>query len=829
MKDIGDDLKLSLTELRWNCNPEEFPFESTAEIEPLDTIIGQDRALKAINLGLKIKSPGFNIYVAGMTGTGKTSTIKRLLQQMEDREAKLTDKLYVHNFKSPEMPQVIALPAGQGLAFKNDMGKIIAHLKKDISKVLESEDFKKYSDRFISKLRDEGKHIFDDFNGRVKKENFTVVQFQVGPLSRQDLAPLIDGEAVAIDGLDKKVEEGSISSDQSEAIRSSYKLLKEDMETVMRRARSLEKEIEEVLEKEEAEFCRPLVKDAIEDLKIKYRNPSIGRYFNEVQEYILANLGIFREEGKDYKSMEFNVPLVIPRDESRFFEVNLLVNNAEVDKSPVIIENIPNYRNLFGSIDREWNRFSIWGTDFTLIKAGSILRADGGYLVFNASNAISEPGVWKTLKQALKNNKLEIQNYDPYNLSTAPTLKPEPIDIDVKVIMIGDNNLYQMLLFMDEDFQKIFKIKADFAPRMDRDWDHVMSYARFIRMLSERDRLKPFHKTAVARVVEYGVREAGRRNKLTARFSEITDIIREADFYAEQEGAGLVNDCHVDQAVKEQVRRVNMLEDNFHELIKDEVLLIQTSGRAVGQINGLSSYNLGNYAFARPVRITAEVSPGRSGVINIEREAKLSGKTHDKGILILEGYLRGKFGKHQLINISASICFEQSYGSIDGDSASAAETMALFSSLSLVPLRQDIAVTGSINQKGEVQAVGGINEKVEGFFDVCREKGLTGTQGVIIPKSKVEDLMLRKDVIEAVAAGKYHIYAISNLDQGLEIMTGVKAGKADKKGNFPPNTVNRRIVRKIAELARKAREYGAAPKTGAASKTSSPPKSNAGK
>jgi ATP-dependent Lon protease len=489
------------------------------------------------------------------------------------------------------------------------------------------------------------------------------------------------------------------------------------------------------------------------------------------------------------------------------YQVNVLVDNSETKGAPIIVETTPNYRNLFGTIERVVERSGIWKTDFLHIKAGSFLRANGGYLIFNALDALMEPWVWPTLKRTLKNQVIEIQTYDPLYFFSTSALKPEPIECNTKVIMIGDTQIYYLLYSLDDDFKKIFKIKADFDSVMNKDDGKIQQYASFIRKICDEDKLRPFDNTGIAAVVEYGVRITGRQKKLSTRFYIIADLLREANYWAEKDGSDVVSERHVDKTIEKKNYRVNLIEEKIQEMIDEGTILIDSDGMVVGQVNGLSVYNLGDYMFGKPSRITAKTSLGKAGIINIEREAEMSGPIHNKGVYILAGYLRGKYAQDKPITMSASLCFEQSYSGVEGDSASSTEIYALLSSISGLPLRQDIAVTGSVNQKGEIQPIGGVNEKIEGFFDVCKAKGLTGKQGVMIPHLNVDDLMLRKDVVQAVKEGKFHIYPVKAIDQGVEVLTGMEAGERQDGGRFKEGTVNDLVDKNLRELGMKIREF----------------------
>jgi len=502
------------------------------------------------------------------------------------------------------------------------------------------------------------------------------------------------------------------------------------------------------------------------------------------------------------------MPMMPQLDPFQPYQVNLIVDNSEHKGPPIVIESYPTYRNLFGSIERVVDRTGVWRTDFSKIKAGSLIKANGGYLVINLLDAVTEPGVWQGLKRALKSRKLEIQTYDPFYLFTTTGLKPEPIELDVKVVVISDYYLYYMLNYYDEEVKKIFKVRADFDTAMDKTDESIRQFAAFVKRKTDEDKLRAFDNTGIAALLEHAVRMTGRQEKISTSFPDITDLIREADFYAAQDKSPVVKEAHVDKAIDARIFRSNMVEEHIQEMIDRGTLLINVDGAVVGQVNGLAVYQLGDYMFGKPTRITASTSMGRAGIINIEREADLSGATHNKGVLIMAGYLRKKYAQDKPLTMSASIAFEQSYSGVDGDSASSTEVYALLSSLSGVPIKQSIAVTGSVNQKGEIQAIGGVNEKIEGFYECCKKLGFTGNQGVIIPEANVKDLMLRKDVVEAVKKGKFHIYPVTTIDQGIEILTDKKAGERKEDGSYPKGTINFLVDQKLRELAEGLRRFG---------------------
>ena len=793
--------------LRWQCNPDLLPDETTEAIEPCQEIIGQERALEAIRLGLDIGSIGYNIFITGLTGTGRFTTIKCVLEEMDVKGKIPNDLCYVNNFKNPDMPHMLILPAGQGNALKKEMEALIESLKKKIPLSFENETYLNKKKEVVERYRNKQAEIFREFEKKVNKEGFTLVQIQMGPYSRPGIFPLVEGNPVNIEQLDAMVEEGKFTKEDLEKMKTKQSELVNELETIFKETRKSEKEIKEELTALDSEVISPIVKDSISDIKERFNHEKVLRYLDEVQEDILSNMNRFREKEEPPASPIPGLAFPQPVDSFTEYSVNVLADNSETKGAPIIVETTPNYRNLFGTIERVVDRSGIWKTDFTHIKAGSFLRANGGYLIFNALDALVEPGVWPALKRTLKNQVMEVQTYDPFYLFATTALKPEAIECTTKVIMIGDSYIYHLLFSMDDDFKKIFKIRADFDSVTIKDEGKIRQYIAFIRKICDEEKLRPFDKSGIAGVVEYGVRLAGRQKKLSTRFHLIADLLREANYWALKEGSEVVKDIHIDKAIEKKVYRLNLIEEKIQEMIDDGTILIDSDGMVVGQVNGLSVYNLGDYMFGKPSRITVKTSMGKAGIINIEREVEMSGPIHNKGVYILAGYLRGRYAQDKPITMSASICFEQSYSSVEGDSASSTEIYGLLSSLSGLPLRQDLAVTGSVNQKGEIQPIGGVNEKIEGFFDVCKAKGLTGKQGVMIPHLNMGDLMLRKDVVEAVKEGKFQVYPVKTIDQGIEILTGVEAGEMLEEGKFKEGTVNALVNQKLIELGTKIREF----------------------
>jgi len=795
--------ELAPDKLRWTCCPEDIAVASSAEASPCDEIIGQERALKAILTGLEIKSLGYNIFITGMVGTGRTTTIKQLLERLEKPGPVPDDILYVNNFKYPDEPVLITLSAGQGRLFAAGLEKLITMLRANIPELLKSPHYTEQRDAIIGDQQRKQKGLFQGFEDRVAAEGFTVIQVQMGLFTRPDLIPVLDGQPAPFPKLEAMVKEQKFPKKTLDDLKKKYETLIHELEDILQQVREVDEETRALLKKWDEDAITPIIKAGIDGLRAKFPPPKVEAYLREVEAHLVGTIELFKNQKKDEKESD-------PFDPFVEYRANLLVDNSDLKAAPVVIETNPNYVNLFGSIEYAYSRTGLGTTDFTKIKAGSFLKANGGYLVINALDALVEPGVWPTLKRTMRNQVFEIQNYLQLYLFSGARLKPEPVKCDVKVVMIGDAYIYNLLYFMDDDFKKIFKIKAEFDSEMTKDAAVIGDYVRFVKKISDEDKLLAFERDGLAAIMEYGTRVAGRQRKISTRFNVIADVVREADFWARKEGRSVVGRADVEKAVHERFERVSLIEDKIQEMIEEGTILIDTQGAVVGQVNGLSVYDMGQFMFGKPTRITARTSMGRAGIINIEREADLSGNTHNKGVLILGGYLRGKYAQKRPLALSASLAFEQSYGGVDGDSASSTEVYAILSSLSGVPLRQDIAVTGSLNQKGEIQPIGGVNEKIEGFFDVCRANGLTGTQGVIIPHQNVQNLMLRGDVVESVSQGKFHIYPVRTIDEGVEILTGIEAGERQADGSFPEGTLNALVEKEFDRLAEGLKKYSAA-------------------
>lgn len=807
MTDLTDRARVPVENLRWRMDPKTLPFDTTQELEPLQEIIGQNRGVEAFRFGVQMKKSGYNIFVTGRPGSGRRATVKQLLKEITDKDVRPPDLCYVNNFRNPETPILLRLKAGEGAALKQDIKDLMHTLKREIPNLFSSEEYTNAKKEIIETSEKKAKSFFKNLDQKVKEEGFALVDIQVGQVKRPELMPVVDGQPTPIDQLEEMAEKGRFPREEYREKREKYERLKEQIDHIFKELRDLQKEIHANVEKMDRAAFMNAAAELMEPVYKKYDDPKVQTYLDAMREDMADNLNLFQEQPQP----QFAGILPVASEADRFapYAVNLLVDNGAREGPSIIIEEYPTYKNIFGSIERIVDRSGIWRTDFSKIKAGSLVKANGGFLVLYLNDAIVEPGVWQELKRALKSRKFEFHAFDPFYFFAASGLKPEPIELDLKVVLISDAYLYQLLRHYDEDVGKIFEVRADFDTSMDKSDENIAHLTEFIRTITEEENLRAFDRSAASALVEETVRMTGRQEKISTAFPRIKNLIMEAEYWAGQDGSERVRATHIDKAVAAKIYRSNLIEEKIQEMITRGTLMIDVDGEVTGQVNGLAVYTLGDFSFGKPSRITAAVAMGRAGVINIEREADLSGNTHNKGVLILSGYLRAKYAQDKPLTISASIAFEQSYSGVDGDSASSTEIYALLSSLSGVPLRQDIAVTGSVNQKGEIQAIGGVNQKIEGFFDCCTQLGFTGKQGVLIPYANVKDLMLRKDVVNTVESGRFHIYAVKTIDEGMEILTGRPAGEKSKDGAFPEGSVNDRVNQRLKALAEGLKAFGA--------------------
>jgi lon-related putative ATP-dependent protease len=788
--------KLQPDKLRKECDPKLMPCETTKELSPLEQIIGQERAVKALKFGLDIKEHGFNIYVAGLPGSGRTSAVKDFLEEVAKGKPIPPDWCYVENFSDPFTPRAIKLPPGKGKEFQRDMKNFIGEVRSVLPKAFESEDYDKKRETAIRTVEEDRKELLTRLNERAQQEGFVLQSTPIGLLIIPVVKgrPLSDEEIIALpqkvrDEIEKKREKLSV-----------------ELRTAMRQLRELERKANEEIQKLNRQVAIYAIGQPLDSLTEKYKEfPDVKTYLEDLRNDILENLTLFIKE-PEAPPAPFPVPWLkeLP---FRKYKVNLIVDNSDLQGAPVVIELNPTHQNLFGRIEKE-AQFGVLSTDFTMIRGGSLHKANGGYLVFPVEDLLRNLFSYDSLKRALMNECIIIEEPgERMGFMTTKGLRPDPIPLDIKVALIGNPLLYQQLYLLDMDFKELFKVKADFDTTMDRTDENIRKYAAFICTFCQKEKLRHLHASAVAKIVEYGSRLAEDQQKLSTTFGEVADIIREANFYALQENSEYVTAGHVKKALEEKIYRSNLIQKKIQEMMERNILLIDTDGKVVGQVNGLSVMSLGDFAFGAPSRVTTSIGLGREGIIDIQREAKMAGPIHTKGVMILGGYLAGKYAQNKPLSLSASLVFEQSYEMVEGDSASSTELYGILSALSGLPIKQSIAVTGSVNQKGEVQAIGGVNEKIEGFFEVCKAKGLTGEQGVLIPESNVQNLMLKEEVVETVREGKFHIYPVKTIDQGIEILTGVKAGARRPDGTFEEGTVNYRADKRLKDMAEKIKEF----------------------
>ena len=781
--------------LRAVCDPEQLGFETTLDLAPSkEKVVGQERAQHALEFGLAIKDPDYNLYVAGPPLSGKTEMIKDYVSQLAASEPTPPDQIYVFNFKDPERPKALTLPTGQGRVLKTDMEELISTLRVQIPEVFESEDYSSRREALVQRFTQERNTVLQELDAKAGKEGFILNISQTGLM----IFPGKEGKPLSEEELK------ALKDEEREALRQKSTTLHNEMNEAIRRIRKMEKEFQEVEKKLDQDVALYVVGHHMEDLLEKYKDqPQVLEYLKEIQADILKNIDdLKRRPGAPPGPLPFPVP------EPSFtqYQVNVFVDHAQTQGAPVVMENNPTYPNLFGAVERRI-QFGALVTDFTLIRPGALHRANGGYLILEALDLLRWYFSYEALKRCLKDRRIKIEDLaEQFGLISTRTLMPQPIPLNIKVILIGDPHLYQLLYIYDEDFTRLFKIKAQFDWRMKKTEEHVQKLCSLVATHCKEEKLLPVHKTGMARLLEYAGELASHQKKLTLQLKEVLDILKEANYWAGSNTHQVIFGSDVDKAIQEKTYRADLPEEKLQEFIDEGMLFIETSGGVVGQVNGLSIYALGDHSFGRPSRITAAIALGKEGVVAIDRESQLSGNLHTKGVMILAGYLKSRFAQDKPLTLSASLCFEQSYGMVEGDSASSAELVALLSALAEVPVAQNLAITGSVSQRGEVQPIGGVNEKIEGFYKVCRGRGLDGSQGVIIPKANVQDLMLKQEVVEAVQAGKFHVWAVGHVDEALELLTGLPPGRRLPDGTWEADTVNFKADQTLRRLMETARE-----------------------
>ncbi|MBW1998915.1 MAG: AAA family ATPase [Deltaproteobacteria bacterium] len=786
--------------LRITIKPEALPFEDTSALEPpTDPVLGQERASDAIKFGIGMKEDGYHIYVAGPPKTGLTYIAKTHLEEQAKKEPTPPDWCYVYNFKEPDRPKSIRLSAGKGKELKKDMAEFIESLKTKIREVFDSDDYRAKENEVNQAFEREKRRITEELAELARQEGFILQISQVGmviipaapdgqPMSQEDLVQLSDEEK-------KRLRE---KSDE----------LHEKMKSAIQKIREAETDFKNRRSKLDNEIALYVVDQLLEYYLKKYKDePGAIGYLKEAKEDILENIDDFKKQPEPPHPQVAQFPVQPKEVVFRKYDVNVLIDNSETKGAPVLVEPNPIYPNLFGTIERQaW--FGALFTDFTMIKPGVLHKANGGYLVLKALDLLRWYFSWEALKRALRNREIRIEDLgELYGLFSTKTIRPEPIPLDIKIVLTGDPFLFELLYIYDDRFQKLFKIKAHLDDRMDRKEETILQSAQMIGRFCAAQDIRHLDRSGVARIIEYSMERTEDRQKLTLELADISDLIKEANYFASHEGKGLITREHVEKAIQKRIYRSNLIEERIKELVKDDIFWIETEGSRVGQINGISILMTGDHEFGKPNRITAVVSVGREGVIAIEKESKMSGNIHTKGVLILTSFLKERFGHNKPLSLNATLCFEQSYGLVEGDSASSTELFALLSALANVPINQGIAVTGSVSQKGEIQAVGGVNRKIEAFFDICRHKGLNGQQGVIIPEKNIRNLMLKQEVIDAVKEGKFHIWPISTIEEGIEILTGIEAGAIQPDGTYPEGTLFRKVDERLVEIAELVKRF----------------------
>ena len=784
-------------ELYWKCDTSKFKFSTTEDVPPLPGVIGQERAMKSLAFGLGISNHGYNMFVLGESGTGKASIVKTRLDEVAASEKIPDDWCYVYAFSDPDRPSAINLPPGLGTAFRDDMIELVETLRRDIPKVFESKDYEKHRDEIFEGQQERAKAIFYRVEQKAIEKGF-VLKKSVSGLA---VVPAKDGKPMG------QEEYNALPKHKKDEYEREMHILQERLSDAVREARNIEKETQDRINELDREVVQYVINPLTNELFEKYRDFSkVTAYLEEAKEDIFRNIDDFRPK----EDIALPMGIRLPKQEPSFerYKVNLFVSNRDTKGAPVVVETNPTYYNLFGRIEHRI-QYGVASTDFTMMKPGAVHKANGGYLIVDALDVLRNIFVYDSLKKMIKNREIGIEDvWEQYRLMTTTALKAEPIPVNIKIIMIGEPYIYYLLYNLDTEYRKLFKVKADFDSIIDKTDENMDKYAGFISARCKERGLLPFDRTGVAKVVEYGLRYSADKGKLSARFGTLENLIIEANYWAAEGGKKVVAAEDVEKADRERVYRSSKIDDRLKELIKEDTFMISTDGAVEGQINGLAVMDPGDYAFGKPTRITARVFLGDEGVVSIEREVKMSGRIHNKAQMILGNFLGERFARDFPLTLSASICFEQLYDEIEGDSATCTELYVLLSSLSGLSINQGIAVTGSMNQIGDVQPVGGINEKIEGFFDVCAGRGFTGKQGVIMPKRNVRNLMLKKEVVEAVAKGLFSIYPIETVDEGMEILTSTAVGTRGADGKFPKGTVNNLVDERLRGLAKSLKEFG---------------------
>jgi lon-related putative ATP-dependent protease len=780
--------------LRRMIDPATLGIETTAELAPLDSIIGQQRAVSALQFGLGMREAGFNIYVAGEPGIGKMTAVCAFLEAVASQQPTPSAWCYVNNFADPSQPVAIRLPMARVRAFQQDVKRFVTQMRSDIPKAFESEGYVAQRDELGKQLDQRRNALLSELRAKARESGVAVQMTPYGVMT----LPLLNGEPVPEQAFD------ALTQAQKDELKQHNEDFQEHVRAMMKQGRAIEREAQEQLAALDKQVAHFVVGGSMDDLSEGYADlPDVVTYLHAMQADILDNIELFRtppnasEDGSKPPPWVRDLPF-------RKYDVNVLMEDGARTGAPVVVEANASYPNLFGRIEKE-SQFGALYTDFTMIKAGALHRANGGYLVLSIEDVLRNTFTWDSLKRALRSRELRIEDpSEQFGYMSTKTLQPQALRLNVKIVLVGRPSIYDLLCAYDEDFAELFKVKADFDTQMARDATNTRHFLQFVHTLCRAEGLRHVDSAAAAKLLEYAARLTEDQDKLSTHFGTLADVVREANHWAEQDQTPCIDATHVQQALDQRVYRANLIQERLQEMIARGQLLIDMTHATVGQVNGLSVLSLGDFAFGKPSRITASVEPGRVGILDIEREVALGGPIHSKGVLILSGYLAHRYGLDKPIVLAARLVFEQSYSGVEGDSASSAELYALLSALAGLPIQQSIAVTGSVNQHGEVQAIGGVNEKIEGFFDVCKSSvgGLTGAQGVLIPASNTQNLMLREDVVATVKAGQFNIWAVRTIDEGIEILTGAPAGEREAGGSFPAGSVNARVDARLGTLAK---------------------------
>ena len=784
--------ELNVKDLKMTCNPNIFKFDTTAELESIQTGIGQDRGIKALEFGIQVDVKGYNIYIEGPSGVGKTMYTKNYLNKVAAKKKVPSDWCYIYNFDNPNEPIAVELPAGQGKEFKEAMDGFIKEIKKDIKKTFNTDDFEKEKALIKQEFEARRSALLEKLNNDASKYNFQVKSVQNGIY----MMPIVNGKAIEEEEFEK------LDEDTKKEFEEKSVIVQEQIMNVIGQIKEIERQSDKKISEWQTNVALLTVNVHINFLKSKYkRNKKINKFLNDVKQDVLKNIPVFLEDDSTQSHPPVQGPVQKKPDPCLNYRVNLFVDNSNCEGAPVIMDSNYSYHNIFGSLEYE-NYYGALKTDHTMLKPGLMQKANGGYIIFQAKDLLANGACYEALKKALRMKELGIENTaDQRSSMVLVALKPEPIPLNLKVILIGSANIYQTLLSMDLDFRKLFKIKVEFEDDAPITPENLNKLAQIIHGFCSHEELPHLDKNAMAKLVEYASKLAGNHHKVSTRFDDLIQIVGEAATWAKIAKSKVVTEDFMAKALSERIDRVKKYDSKYMEMIKDNSLLINTSGYEVGTLNGLTVMTIGDYTFGKPAKITVNTYTGKNGVVNIEREVEISGPSHSKGVLILTGYLGEMFAQDIPLCLTASICFEQLYNGVDGDSASSTELYGLLSSLSGIPINQSIAVTGSVNQKGQIQPIGGVNEKIEGYFQICKMRGLNGSHGVMIPIQNVDNLQLSDEIIDAVKNKLFHIYSVSTIEEGIEVLTGVPAGKKDKNGHFPAGTINYLVYEKLKKYA----------------------------